>query len=230
MSFVKTILGATAATVLATLQVQAATITGKLTADNYFQVSYGTGGNHTVVYQDNDGNQWNQLNTVSFDIPDDVLADCGCRIAITVWGDGAVAEGLYGFLGWNANTVHTGNSAYTVANAGQTGPLSGPQIANLAGSGGTASANNYNWPGLPNGQSQWIWDGTGQGGGGDNKARVFSVKCSDVVSSGGGTTPTYSTTRPVYQQVQPVQIYRPQPQQLGIEQRRPPRVLQPTWK
>lgn len=210
--FAGTALGALGLAMTAAPGAQAATISGQMTADNYFQVFVGTGpGNYTLVASDNDGNQWNQLRSIRFDIPDHVLADCNCRIAVAVWGDGAVAEGLYGNLSWNGNQVGTG-SAFHVRNTGMPGPLNASQI-DSSETDQPASANSYNWPGLPSSGAQgWIWDGSGRGGGGDNRVRIFSVKCSDVVSQSGGGA-------------QPVGVYNPPAAVRGAQ----PRVV-PTYR
>ena len=171
------------------LPAKAAQIGGQITADNFYEIFVGSPnyGYTSTGVSDGNGVQWNQMQNVNFRIPDHVLADCDCRIAIAVWGDGSVAEGLFGHLEWNGNQVNTG-PAFQVSTSSMNGPIPATEVANHA-NGVPATPNTYNWPGMPStATQQWIWDGTGRGGGGDRRARVFSVKCSDVVRQGGGAS------------------------------------------
>ena len=192
----RTALFALAATTFAAPAMADTTVAGKLTADNYFEVFYGipNGPTYKANVSDGDGTRWNQMKDFKFSIKDEVIAHCDCRIAIAVWGDGRVAEGLHGYLQWGSNRVRTGSGSYTVSNSGMTAPVATNVVAsNMAGP--AATLNGYPWgnPMGADGQSRWIWDGSGSNGPGANHVRVFSVKCSDVVRSENRPRPSYNT-------------------------------------
>lgn len=202
----------------------AATVYAEVTADNYVAVSYGTASSMSAPVPASNTTNWRGMSQFKFQIPDHILADCSCAVQVVAWGDGSVAEGLFGYFKWaeGGNTVYTGDPRITAKNTGVN--AGGNPNANLT-PGMLASWRSS--PGAPapsaivgNGQnshpwlvnfgsqfngSRWIWsDANFAQQGSDRNFRSFEVPCSAIVSKGGYSAPEANKVR----------LHRPSPSRI----------------